>query len=77
MVLRETEGGESHDVADALAKSARGAVSLTAMQPSDKPEGGLGIPHVRVPDGDLAPYEGIHRGFVATQGRGIAPRPSN
>ena len=53
----EMEGGESQEVADAIAKWARGALSLTALHPADTPEGVLDFPIVRAPDGEWAPRE--------------------
>ena len=53
------EGGESQEVADALAKWAWGAPSLTALHPEDTPEGGLDFPNVRAPDGEWAPRKDI------------------
>ena len=54
-LLQEMEGGESQEVADELAKWARGALSLTEMRPADTPEGGLEMHNVRAPDGEWDP----------------------
>ena len=54
-LLRETEGGESQEVTEALAKWAWGAHSPTAMHPADTPGGDLDLPYVRAPDGEWAP----------------------
>ena len=54
-LLRQAEGGESQEVADALAKWAWGALSPTVTHHGDTPEGGLDLPNVRTPDGVCAP----------------------
>ena len=54
-VGRGGESGESHEAADAIAKCARGTLSLTAMRHADKPEGGQDVHNVRVADGDWGP----------------------
>ena len=50
-------GGESHEVADAAEKWARGAPSLTALRPTDTPEGDVGFLNARAPDGEWGPRE--------------------
>ena len=56
-LLHKMEGGESKEVAGALAKWAWGTLSLTALRPADTPEGGLDLPNVRAPDGEWGPRE--------------------
>ena len=53
--IYEMEDGESHDIADALAKWARRALSLTAICPADSTGDGLDAASVRASDGDWAP----------------------
>ena len=62
-LLREMDGGESQEVADALEKWALGALSRAAMHPADTPDGGLGFHNVRSTDAEWIP------GKTATQRR--------
>ena len=49
------EGGESQEVAAALAKWARGALSIAALHHSDTARGGLEATSVRAPDAEWGP----------------------
>ena len=59
MLLKEMEGGDSQEVADAPANRACETLSLTAMRPATTPEGGLDLTNVRAPDGVWGPEKDI------------------
>ena len=54
-LLHEIKNGGAPEKEEALAKWARGSLSLTAMRPAGRPNGELEITLVRAPDGEWAP----------------------
>ena len=67
-LLHEIKNGDAQEKADALAKWARGSLSLTAMRPSGRPNGELDITLARAPDGEWAPPKDSNAAGILLRG---------